>query len=185
MDEAKLLQQMRRGNAHALEVLMNRYVPYVSAVVWNILRGTLPPEDTEEVVSDVFLAAWEHCSELKLGHVRGWLGTVARNRAKNWLRDAGKVFFLANDEADIPAPDDPADKLLQLERRRIIRGALDTFPEEDRALFLRYYYYAQTVEEIAAALSLNVSTVKTRLRRGRLKLKRLLLEEGFDEKEHI
>ena len=185
MDEIKILYQLRRGNPDALKALMDCYQPYVSTVVWNILRGTLQPEDAEEVVSDVFLAAWEHAPSLEAGHIRGWLGTVARNKAKNRLRSVGKLLLLEEDEADIPAPDDPTDELLQQEKRRLVRRVLDSFPEEDRALFLRHYFYAQTVEEIAAALSLNVSTVKTRLRRGRAKLKESLRKEGFDETEYV
>ena len=57
MNEEKLLRKLRQGDAAALSALMDRYLPYVSAVVWNILRGALPPEDAEETVSDVFLAA--------------------------------------------------------------------------------------------------------------------------------
>ncbi len=185
MNETKILHQLRRGNPDALKALMDGYLPYVSTVVWNILRGTLQPEDAEEVVSDVFLSAWEHASALEAGHVRGWLGTVARNKAKNRLRSVGKVLLLEEDEADIPAPDDPTDELLRQEKRRLVRRVLDTFPEEERALFLRRYFYAQTVEEIAAALSLNASTVKTRLRRGRAKLKEALLKEGFDETDRV
>lgn len=41
MDENRILDRLRRGDPAALEKLMDRYLPYVSAVVWNILRGTL------------------------------------------------------------------------------------------------------------------------------------------------
>ena len=57
MKELRTLQKMRAGDSSGLETLMDAYTPYVSAVVWNILRGALSPEDAEEVVSDVFLAA--------------------------------------------------------------------------------------------------------------------------------
>ena len=181
MDEKKLLNRLRRGDPYALEKLMDRYLPYVATVVWNIVRGTLQPEDAEELVSDVFLAAWEHADALEPGHTRGWLGTVARNRAKNALRSAGRVPALEGDEAELPAPDDPAEAVLRQEDRRIVRSALEAFPAEERELFLRHYFYAQTVEEIAAALSLNPSTVKSRLRRGREKLKAYLLKGGYDE----
>ena len=185
MDENRILDRLRRGDPTALEKLMDRYLPYVSAVVWNILRGTLQPEDAEEIASDVFLAAWEHAAALQPGHVRGWLGTVARNRAKNALRSAGRTLPLETDEIEIPAPDDPTEAVLRREDRQLLRRALDAFPADERALFLRHYFYAQTVEEIAAALSLNPSTVKTRLRRGREKLKQYLLTEGYDEAKHL
>ena len=67
MDEKKLLNRLRRGDPYALEKLMDRYLPYVATVVWNIVRGTLQPEDAEELVSDVFLAAWTHADALETG----------------------------------------------------------------------------------------------------------------------
>lgn len=63
MSEQLLLRRLRAGEPAALEALMDRYLPYVSAVVWNILRGALPPEDGEEVVSDVFLATWNQAPD--------------------------------------------------------------------------------------------------------------------------
>ena len=46
----------------------------------------MSPEDAEEVVSDVFLAAWNQSFDLRPGHVKGWLGAVARHKAKDKLR---------------------------------------------------------------------------------------------------
>ena len=60
-----------------------------------------------------------------------------------------------------------------------MRRAVFSLPDPDREIFLRHYYYAQSVKEIAAALALNESTVKTKLRRGRFRLKELLTEEAL------
>ena len=64
MREAVMVEKMQEGDASGLEALMDRYIPYVSTVVWNILRGAMPAEDGEEVVSDVFLAAWKQAGDL-------------------------------------------------------------------------------------------------------------------------
>ena len=52
-----------------------------------------------------------------------------------------------------------------------IRRAVDGMGEPDREIFLRHYYYCQSVADIAAALDMNANTVKTRLRRGRERLR--------------
>lgn len=49
-------------------------------------------------------------------------------------------------------------------------------PEPDREIFLRHYYYCQGVADIALALDMNANTVKTRLRRGRERLRKELAE---------
>ena len=58
MREETILQKMCARDPAGLEALMDRYLPYVSAIVWNILRDCMSPEDCEETASDVFLAAW-------------------------------------------------------------------------------------------------------------------------------
>ena len=81
------------------------------------------------------------------------------------------------DILDLPGPDDPAAALERAEEQALVRRAVFSLPDPDREIFLRHYYYAQTVREAAAAMGLNESTVKTRLRRGRIKLKELLTKE--------
>lgn len=177
MREETILRKLRARDPTGLEALMERYLPYVSAIVWSILRNGMTPQDGEEVASDVFLAAWEQAADLQPGHVKGWLGAVARNKAKNKLRQRGCTLPLEEDALELPGPDSPQGELERAEERRLVRQAVDSLPDQDRELFLRHYYYAQSVKEVAAAMGLNEATVKTRLHRGRLKLKELLTKE--------
>ena len=52
MREETIIRRLQSGDPAGLEALMERYIPYVSAVVWNILRDAMPPEDGEEAVSN-------------------------------------------------------------------------------------------------------------------------------------
>ena len=177
MSEEQLVAALGRGELSALEELLDRYTPYVSSVAARILRGR--QADVEELTADVFLAAWENREKLRPGQVKGWLGAVARNKAKNKLRQMGRTLPLEEDALDLPGPEDPAGALEREEEGRRVRRAVDSLPAPDRELFLRHYYYAQSVKEIAGAMGLNESTVKTRLRRGRLKLKDMLTKEAL------
>jgi len=174
MKEETILLKMRRGDPTGLQALMDVYIPYVSSVVWNILRGCMAKEDAEEVVSDVFLAAWEQAAEIRPGCAKAWLGAVARNKAKNKLRGMGQTLPLEEDVLDIPDECTPVSAAEAEEERDLIRRAVDSLGEPDREIFLRHYYYAQTVSEIGACMRLNESTIKTKLRRGRMRLKELL-----------
>ena len=179
MREDAILHKMQTGDPSGLESLMDIYISYVSTVVWKILRGAMSQEDGEEVVSDVFLAAWQQSSELKPGFVKGWLAAVARNKAKNKLRKMGKTLPLEDDFLDIPGPNDPLNDVEQAEEQQLVRKAIQSLPAQDREIFLRYYYYAQTIQEISCDMAINESTIKTRLRRGRAKLKEILTRKGF------
>lgn len=174
MTEETILRKIRRGETDGLEALMDKYIPYVSAVCWNILRNSMQPEDAEEVVSDVFLAAWDQAAEIRPGSVKQWLGAVARNKARNRLRLLGQDLPLEEDVLELPGEQTPEGSLDRREEQRLVRRAVDQLPGEDKEIFLRHYWYAQTLPEISACMNLNLATVKTRLRRGRLRLKQLL-----------
>ena len=174
MKEETILRKLRQKDPQGLEALMDKYIPYVSAICWNILRSAMQPEDAEEVVSDVFLAAWEQACQIRPGYTKQWLGAVARNKAKNRLRILGQDLPLEEDVLELPVELTPEGQLARREERNLVHRAVDQLSGEDREIFLRHYWYAQTLPEISECMHLNLSTVKTRLRRGRLRLKELL-----------
>lgn len=174
MKEYMMLKKIKSRDPTGLEELMERYIPYVCAVCWNILRYSMTKEDAEEVVSDVFLIAWDRANDLRAGHVKQWLGEVARNKAKNKLREIGAELPLEDDALEIPGWDDPQHAVEKAEESNMVRIAVNQLPEPDREIFLRYYYFMQTIHEISVLMGLNESTIKTKLRRGRMRLKDFL-----------
>ena len=178
MTEQTIIRKMRAKDPAALEALMDCYIPYVSAVVWNILRFSMQPEDAEEVVSDVFLTAWNQAEDLQSGKVKAWLAAVARNKAKSRLRSIVTVIPLEDDLLVLPEQENPESELTRTEERFLVNWAVNDLPEQDKEIFLRHYYHAQTVREIAEEMDLNESTIKTKLRRGRAKLKEILTKWG-------
>ena len=164
LEERELLRRLRRGDPSALEELMDRDMGFACGLAGSVLRGR--PRDAEEVVSDAFLALWEHAGQVEPGKLRPWLGRVVRNKALKRLRALG---------GELP----PAEAVEQAERAELIRALLNGLPPQDRAIFLRHYYYGQTAADIGAALAMPPSTVKVRLHRGRRKLKELLMERGY------
>ena len=177
MEENELVKRLRRGDTAALEVLIARYTPYVSAVIARILKDHR--EDWEEVTADVFLAVWENRAKLREDRLRGYLGTIARNRAFNVLRARRDVLPLEDDVLVIEGDGSPETLLESKELGQTLRRALERLGRDQRELFVRHYYYGETVAEAAAAMEINLSTAKTWLRRGRETLKICLEKEGF------
>ena len=178
MREDVILRRIRSGDPDGLQELMNCYINYVSAVCWNILRNAMTKEDVEEVVSDVFLAAWEQAEQIQPGKTKAWLGSVARNMAKNKLRQMGRELPLEDDILEIPDAHTPVTEAERKEEQRLVRKSIDRLGQPDREIFQRHYYYCQTVAEISQAMHLNENTVKTRLRRGRTRLRTMLMRWG-------
>ena len=170
MKEAEALALLKLGDEEALEWFIDRYSAYVGTVVNNILKGSMSREDVEEVVSDVFVTLWRSASKLYPLNLKGYLSRVARSLSMQKLRE--RVAELPLDEDILILDDDSLfDRLDKEERDEQVRKAVWSLPQPDREIFLRFYYYCQSVSEIAEQMKMNQSTIKTRLRRGRERLR--------------
>lgn len=175
MTDAKALKQLQAGDQRALEYFIDRYGSYVGTIVNSVLQDSMRREDVEEVSSDVFVTLWKSAEKLLPLNLKGYLSRVARSLALRKLREKRLELPLEEDIL-LFEEDSLIEKLDQEERDRRVRVAVLSMPEPDRELFLRHYYYGQSVAVIAAKMSMNPSTIKTRLRRGREKLRQHLTE---------
>ena len=130
-------------------------------------------EDVEEVTADVFVTLWKSAETLLPLNLKGYLSRVARSLALRKLREQTQDLPLEEDILYIEE-DALIEKFDQEERDRLVREAVLSMPRPDQEIFLRHYYYCQSVSVIAEKMKMNPSTVKTRLRRGREKLRQHL-----------
>ncbi len=173
MQEAKALRALKAGDTRALEWFIERYAGYVAAVVCNVI-GTHRREDAEEIVSDTFVALWQGAGRIKGSGAKSYLARVARNKAVDFLRSAGEEPLpLEEDVLETGAPG-PEDELSRACERVAVQEAVLGMKWPDREIFIRHYFYFQKVADIAAAMDIPENTVKTRLRRGREKLRSVL-----------
>ena len=173
LTEAKALRQLQQGSAEALKWFITKYTPYVSTVIYNVIGNRMSISDTEEVAADVFYALWENAQKVKSGSVRGYLGSVARNKAKNKFREAGFDLPL---EEDLYISEDLSleEQLLESELQDIVRREVMATKEPDKEILLRYYYYYQPIPLIAREMGMSMANVKVRLHRARNALRSTL-----------
>lgn len=176
MTELTALRDLKRGSQEALAWFIQKYGAYVSTVVTNIIQASMSPADVEEVTADVFFALWEQAGQLKLSSVKSYLAGIARNKAKNKLRELGCTVPL-NDDLILIDEISPEDMYARKEAAAIVRKTVEKMKEPEREILLRFYYFYQSVEEISAQMGLNPSTVKTKLHRSRLILKTALINK--------
>jgi RNA polymerase sigma-70 factor (ECF subfamily) len=81
------------------------------------------------------------------------------------------------DTVEIPDSNSLEDQVMQEELRRRVQQAIGRMRPKDREIFLRYYYYLETTDEIAQKMHLSGSAVRSRLTRGRKTLKTILSKE--------
>lgn len=174
MNDAEALAKLQTGDQQALVWFIDRYSSYVSTIVNSVLQRSMSRSDVEEVTSDVFVTLWKSSERLVPINIKGYLSRVSRSIALHKLREQTGELPL-EDNILVLEEDSVIEKLDKQERDRIVREAVLSMPQPDREIFLRHYYYCQSVATIAEKIQMNPSTVKTRLKRGRDKLRQHLI----------
>lgn len=183
MNEAKLILQMKKGKTSALESIIEMYTPYVSTIIRNVLRGYISCEDLEELTADVFLSLWRHTQDISSDHLSGYLASIARTNALNYMRR--NVVVMENIEDSIIVSDDNVeDETVERELSEIIKEVVMKLPDKEREIMLRFYYYGQKISEISDDMGMNGSTVKTKLYRSRKTLRNELEKRGYGYEEN-
>lgn len=178
VDEREALKKLKRKNESALEWFIDRYAAYVNTIIYNIIGSSMSSSDIEEVSSDVFFTLWVNAKRISPGKAKAFLGGVARNKAKEYTRKIGAEVPL-EDDIILVSEENLEHDIEERERARYIREVILAMQYPDREIFFRYYYFYQPVTEIAEEMNINLSTVKTKLHRGRKRLKEILTKGGY------
>ncbi len=184
--EAGLIERARSGDRAAFDRLVEAHLSRVWNVVWRILRHR---EDTEDVVQEVFLAAYRALPAFRgEAMLSTWLQRIAVTRALNFIdRAAEKVRRASRSLDEAPEwsdggagpaldPESTAPSPLQAleanELRRRLAECLDLLPAVWRAVLALRDSEEHSYEEIASLLRIALGTVRSRLARERLALRR-------------
>lgn len=185
MDDAKIIQLYWERNEEAIPATAEKYGSYCAAIAGNILGNC---EDAEECVNDTYWNAWNAMPPHKPRVLSAFLGKLTRNLSLNRYRynTAGKrlgsqTAAVLDEISEFVSDTESVEQ--NLDRRELIR-AIDAFlgelPAEKRRIFVRRYWYFDTISEIASRFGRTENNVSVILNRIRLKLHNYLLERGFE-----
>ena len=172
-DEARLLKQLKNKKDKAIESAIDLYTPYVSTVLYNIAGASLMREDIEEIISDVFISLWQNADKIDLqkGTIRSYIAATARNYVlKRFMQ---RKEYTSIDDIELPDEKSITEDTVMYD---FLWKAVMELGEPDNEIFVRYYRYGEKLRDIAVATGVNLSTVKTKLSRGRQRLKKILSE---------
>ncbi|MCI8739950.1 MAG: sigma-70 family RNA polymerase sigma factor [Oscillibacter sp.] len=184
LQERQWVEAARKGDQAAFEQLVRAYEKRVFALT---LRMCGSPEDAAEAAQETFLAVWQG-----LGSFRGeasfstWLYRLASNACVDFLRRENRHRAAAgpsiddeemNLEVSDPAPT-PQEAAERAELRSQVEAGLRELPPEYRQVLILREIHQLSYEEIGQALCLDSGTVKSRISRGRKRLRKFLLESG-------
>lgn len=180
MDEiVKLLWQR---DEQAIKQMENQYGGFCRRIIAGLLGNI---QDAEEALNDVWLKAWNSIPPAKPKYLRAYLAKTARNTALHYLeREQAKkrsgVMVLLDELAEC-IPDSAATREMDsVILKDIINRFIRSIHGEERSIFLRRYYFGESIKNIAKSHNCSENNVAVMLHRTRNKMKTFLEREGYN-----
>ena len=183
MEDKDIIALYWARSEEAIRRTAEKYGAYCSRIIRRVLGDG---RDAEECLSDTWLGAWNAMPPQKPARLPPFLGRIARNTALDRYdynsaqrRDGG--FEAVLEELAECVGGQPMEEDFNLRRLgEAISAYLDAVSPECRRVFLRRYWYCDTIQEIAAGCGFTQGKVKSLLHRARKGLRAYLIEEGYD-----
>ena len=182
MEDRQIVRLFWQRDEQAIRETESKYGGKLSSLAYRIVNTH---EDAEECVTDTYLAAWNSIPPQWPEYLFAYLAKICRNLCfgrLDWLGAAkrkGEVVSLTR-EMELCVPDRRLeDRIEGRELGEVLNRFLGTISRENRMIFLRRYWYADTVAEISERYGITQSKVKTSLHRTRNKLSAFLKKEGI------
>ncbi len=182
-EELTWVTQAQRGSDEAFTKLVEAYQTHVYNMCYRMLGDV---ESAEDAAQETFLRAYQHLHRYDQKRPFGtWLLSIAAHYCIDRLRR--RKFSMVSMDADddensLELPDadapNPESEMMHSEQRERIQGLLKRLDGTDRAAIIMRYWNDCSESEIAEALHLTVSAVKSRLHRARRELAGLWQEES-------
>ena len=160
------------------------YQAHAHAIYWSALSMLRDEHSAMDTMQSVFLRALEHEATLRClapGQVKSWLYTTTRNACVDAVRKSAREFT-ADDDILFDNPQElftmPEDFVIDSETRLAVYTALKHLPDMYRQPMLLYYFAQMQQQEIADYLNINAATVRTRIRRAKAQLYKIMQEGG-------
>jgi len=182
--DEELVEEFQRGDPHAFDVLVGRWDRKIQGAIYRIMG---PEEDARDLCQETLLKAYRALGTFKKeARFSSWLYQIALNVCRDRLRRRKARPQVSLDElmdAGEIAPagrgPNPLELIEARDLSRAVAAAVESLPQEQREVIVLKEYQGLTFLEIAQALDLPISTVKTRLYRGLGQLRLHLEREGI------
>ena len=182
MDDSQIIDLFFERSEQAIAELSQKYGRVLLGVAQNILNDR---RDAEETVNDAYLGVWNTVPPERPVMLQSYACRIVRNLAlkkyhANTAKKRNSTYDAALDELSgcLPSDTDVESEFAAQETMRLINAFLSAQTKEDRMLFVRRYWYADSVGELAERFGIGKHTVSVRLSRLRARLKSYLAKEG-------
>lgn len=182
MDDASIMELLRNRDERGLAALQEKYGRLCTKIAGSYLAQR---EDIEECVSSAYFEIWDQIPPAEPPNLQTYLCRIVKNIAIDRLKyntaeKRSPALTVSLDELAECVPDRQAEICTAETLGALISRFLHTQDALHRQVFVRRYWYGDSLAEIAAAYGLKERTAATYLFRTRKKLKAFLQKEGYD-----
>ena len=184
MEDTEIIDLFWKRNETAIQELSGKYSGYCYKIAWNLLGNR---EDTEECLNDTWFMAWKYMPPHRPRVLSAFVGKITRGLAIDTFRKKCAAKRMDPYMEDVCSEMDELnlsytvdEQIAEKELVRVIETFLWKLPKADRDIFIRRYWYFDSVKEIAKRHDVTESCIKTKLCRNRKKLFRILKREVFE-----
>ena len=176
-DNVQLIRRTLSGDESAFGTLVQKYQKGVHALIWRKIGDF---HHAEELTQDTFLQAYKKLGTLKdHNHFPGWLYVIANRLSINWLRRSKSTMQSLEDTPVEVVKEFSYQRYMVKQREtaaaeqrsETVKDLLKKLPESERTVVTLHYLGEMTTKEIGSFLGVSVNTIKSRLRRGRERLR--------------
>ncbi|MDU3336967.1 sigma-70 family RNA polymerase sigma factor [Paraclostridium bifermentans] len=175
MKDKLMIKYIKKKNQKGMEILIDKYNGLITSVIRYHLGSLINYE--EECVSDTLLAIWDNVEgfDQDKNTFKNWICAIAKYKAIDYKRK----YLNKIEISDLDEQNYYIDKnLLKIEIQEELNETLKFLSEEDKDIFRRYYLNDESVIDIANDKKLAISSVHSKLSRGKAKIRKSLLNEG-------
>lgn len=183
MEDSKIIALFYARSEQAIQELADKYGIICIKLAANILNNR---QDAEECVNDAYLGAWNTIPPQKPDPLQAYICRIVRNLAimryhTNTAKKRNSFYDAALDELEecIPSAVSVEDEVSAKELSRLLDVFLDTLDQKSRVMFVRRYWYADAIPDIAQRFGVSCNHVSVRLSRTRVRLRKFLKKEGY------
>ena len=179
-DESRLIDRSQKGDLDAF----NGLVEYYQRQVYNLcLRLLTSAEAAEDATQEAFIAAYRRIDSFRGGNFRAWLLRIAANASYDELRRQRRrpatsleATMAAQGASQAPSPAaGPEDEALRTELNAHLQVGLATLPPDQRLAIILRDVHGLSYEELAEVMRCSIGTVKSRIARGRARMRDYLM----------
>jgi RNA polymerase sigma-70 factor, ECF subfamily len=170
-----LIKATQLGDIEAFHQLMKKYIHTVEKFAYQIGNN---PHDIEDVTQEVFIRVYRFIQQYSKAKFTTWLYqitlNVTRDMKRKSTRSQQRLDKLMSQRQDFV--EQMNDTLLESEEAKELHIALQKLDDKYKHPLVLFYFHEKKYDEIAEVLGLRLSTVKTRIKRAKDKLKAILIE---------